>query len=46
MQSPNDWKNVEITAYLKLDNQGGYITGASGSVLGGIIPCMQEEEDT
>ena len=35
MQSPNDWKNVEITAYLKLDNQGGYITGASGGVLGG-----------
>jgi hypothetical protein len=22
MQSPNDWKNVEITAYLKLVNQG------------------------
>ena len=34
MQSHNDWKNVEITAYLKLDNQGGYITGASGGLLG------------
>ena len=35
MQSPTDWKNVEITAYLKLDNQGGEITGASGNLLGG-----------
>ncbi len=35
MQSPNDWKNVEITAYLKLVNQGGYVTGASGDLLGG-----------
>ena len=35
MQSHNDWKNVEITAYLKLDNQGGFITGASGGLLGG-----------
>jgi hypothetical protein len=34
MQSPNDWRNVEITAYLKLDDQGGYITGASGGLLG------------
>ena len=36
MQSPNDWKNVEITAYLKLNNQGGYVTGASGKLLGGL----------
>ncbi len=35
MQSRNDWKNVEITAYPKLDNQRGYITGASGGLLGG-----------
>ena len=43
MQSPNDWRNVEITAYLKLDNQGGYITGASGGLLGGHV-CMYIEE--
>lgn len=36
MQSPNDWKNVEITAYLKLNNQGGSVRGASGSLVGGL----------
>ena len=35
MQSPNDWKNVEMTGYLKLNAQGGDTTGASGSLLGG-----------
>ena len=30
MQSPNDWKNVEISGYLKLNSQGGDIRGHSG----------------
>ncbi|MGB7955459.1 MAG: hypothetical protein WCF23_15890, partial [Candidatus Nitrosopolaris sp.] len=35
MQSPNDWRDIEITGYLKLNAQGGGTTGASGSLLGG-----------
>ncbi len=35
MQSPNDWRDIEITGYVKLNKQGGGVTGASGSVLGG-----------
>jgi hypothetical protein len=35
MQSPNDWKNVEITGYLKLNSQGGDVRGHSGALLGG-----------
>ena len=35
MQSPNDWKNVEITGYLKLNSQGGDVRGHSGSLVGG-----------
>ena len=35
MQSPNDWKNVEITGYLKLNKQGGDVRGNSGALVGG-----------
>jgi hypothetical protein len=35
MQSPNDWRDVEITGYVKLNKQGGDVRGASGSLLGG-----------
>ena len=35
MQSPNDWRDIEITGYLKLNAQGGSTTGASGSLLCG-----------
>jgi len=35
MQSPNDWKNVEITGYLKLNSQGGDVRGHSGALVGG-----------
>ncbi|MGB6591885.1 MAG: Ig-like domain-containing protein [Candidatus Nitrosopolaris sp.] len=35
MQSPNDWKDVEITGYLKLNKQGGDIRGNSGALVGG-----------
>src|SRR5215469_3116055 len=35
MQSPNDWRNVEITGYLKLNSQGGDVRGHSGSLIGG-----------
>jgi hypothetical protein len=35
MQSPNDWKDVEITGYLKLNEQGGDIRGHSGALVGG-----------
>jgi hypothetical protein len=35
MQSPNDWKNVEITGYLKLNRQGGDVRGNSGALVGG-----------
>jgi hypothetical protein len=35
MQSPNDWKNVEITGYLKLNEQGGDVRGHSGALVGG-----------
>jgi hypothetical protein len=35
MQSPNDWKNIEMTGYVKLNKQGGDVRGASGSLLGG-----------
>jgi hypothetical protein len=35
MQSPNDWKNVEITGYLKLNSLGGDVRGHSGSLVGG-----------
>jgi len=35
MQSPNDWRDVEITGYVKLNKQGGDVRGASGTSLGG-----------
>jgi len=35
MQSPNDWRDVEITGYLKLNKQGGNVHGHSGSLSGG-----------
>ena len=35
MQSPNDWKDVEITGYLKLNKQGGDVRGHSGAMVGG-----------
>ena len=35
MQSPNDWKDVEITGYLKLNKQGGNVEGHSGALVGG-----------
>jgi hypothetical protein len=35
MQSPNDWKNVEISGYLKLNSQGGDVRGHSGALVGG-----------
>ncbi len=35
MQSPNDWRDVKITGYVKLNKQGGDARGASGSLLGG-----------
>jgi hypothetical protein len=35
MQSPNDWKNVEITGYLRLNSQGGDVRGHSGALVGG-----------
>ncbi len=46
MQSPNDWKDVEITGYLKLNKQGGDVRGNSGALVGGHYTCMQEEEST
>jgi len=35
IQSPNDWKDVEITGYLKLNKQGGDVRGHSGALVGG-----------
>jgi len=35
MQSPNDWRDVEITGYVKLNKVGGSVTGASGNLVGG-----------
>ena len=35
MQTPNDWRDVEITGYVKLNKVGGSVTGASGNLVGG-----------
>jgi hypothetical protein len=35
MQSPNDWRDVEITGYVKLNKVGGSVTGESGNLVGG-----------
>jgi hypothetical protein len=35
MQSPSDWRDVEITGYVKLNKVGGSVTGASGKLVGG-----------
>jgi hypothetical protein len=46
MQSPNDWKNVEITGYLKLNSQGGDVRFSNPLWLVDISLYMQEEENT
>jgi hypothetical protein len=35
MQSPTDWRDVEITGYVKLNKVGGSVTGESGNLVGG-----------
>jgi Bacterial Ig domain/PKD domain len=35
MQSPTDWRDVEITGYVKLNKVGGSVTGNSGNLVGG-----------
>ena len=35
MQTPNDWRDEEITGYVKLNKVGGSVTGASGNLVGG-----------
>ena len=46
MQSPNDWRDIEITGYLKLNAQGGVRPEHREAYLVGITQFMQEEDTT